>query len=1026
MDWTTSPDDDVNWTAQWIWIDGEPAPRNRFMAARRQFTIRRNAADAERRLHIAADTRYRLYLNGRWFGDGPNRSFHFNQQFDTYDVTGLLEPGRNTLAILVNHFGEGTFQYQPSGRAGLLVQLERRRGKRSWTPELVTDGDWRVRPHDGYIRPTMRISCQQPFEEIFDARRLPADWTEPGGSDEGFAAPVVIGPAGCDPWPNLTPRDIPFLTRTPVRPSRLWRAGLSRPANFHTGFSLRRALLPGYLEQSAELLPGFAATLIVSPVEQQAEFWRLSFRHEPAILNGRRLPFGEHAQDMSMTEGVRVTLRAGENLFVAPIHPGHHHEFDRTYVGHIEQPVELRGVFQDASPWTVFGPFGVEPGDGRHPYGAGNIPPAPSAAAAAADEDLARAPYHEVFPRILEAATPADLEPLRGAARPLDPADVIADGSPWDETTAARFIEETPPVENIAALFSDSPQPTVVHPPADPDHAVELFLDFGREQIGWLELELDAPEGVELDCNVLEEIEDGRRIHYTYGAHLGMRYITRAGGQHYVSALRRGFRYCKLTLRNVTAPVRLRRVGVVFAAYPAAERGDFRCSDDLLNRIWQVGRHTLLCCSEDTYTDCPTYEQTYWVGDGRNEALVDYAAYGNGPLARRCSLLPAESLFRSKLPESQVPSGWVDILTAWSLLWVQMVEEYWRWSGDRDFLRQAYPAIRQTLLTCRDELTDARGLLSIRAWNMFDWAGIDQDHMCVTHNSMFLVEAYRRGEALARVVREAEDVNAWHDAAGKLIEAINTHLWDDARGAYFDSIHDDGAPSSGVSQQVNALAILYDIAPPDRLERIRDVVTAPPEGMTRVGSPFALFYMLESLIHQGRHAELLKVVRERWGEMIRHGATTFWEVFPGRYKDWWTRSYCHAWSAAPVYFLSRYQLGAWLSEPGYRKARIAPIPLDLTWAEGRVPTPNGEIQVAWAFEGETFRIDVALPEATAATLELPVDAVIYPDVKVVATPAPGAPAHTAATLELTPQRRSGKWTLELPAGIRLAVTARRG
>ena len=78
---------------------------------------------------------------------------------------------------------------------------------------------------------------------------------------------------------------------------------------------------------------------------------------------------------------------------------------------------------------------------------------------------------------------------------------------------------------------------------------------------------------------------------------------------------------------------RLHDAGKATASYPQARRGQFTCSDPLLNDIWDVGVRSVECCSEDTYTDCPTYEQTFWVGDGRNEALVDLLANGDPRLS---------------------------------------------------------------------------------------------------------------------------------------------------------------------------------------------------------------------------------------------------------------------------------------------------------------------------------------------------------------------------------------------------------
>lgn len=954
---------DVDWNAQWIWTpDTEASPRNFHLCARRDFDL--PDAGGDYRLHVTADSRYRLYVNGEWIGDGPARSFYWAQQFDTYDAAGLLRPGHNTIAVLVSHYGEGTFQYNPSGQAGLLVQLERRQGD-AWKCVLTTDKGWSIRRHDGYLRPTMRVSCQMPFEENVDARLMPLDWMKPEGTLPDAKPAKEIGPVGTEPWTTLVGRTVPFLTREPIVPVRLFKAQLVEYPDLHAGFTTRPYLLPGYFGQTPRELRGFAATIIESPIEQRIAFAHNCSRFELPLVNGVRC---EPDQP--------VPLHKGANLCVIALHPHGHHEFDRSYCAFVTParrqtaPVKLVGVFQNQSPWTIFGPFDN---------------------------------HHDVHRRAVEAKTVDDLAPFEDKARPVQPAHLLPHGSAWNESTSARPVPGEVRMDNIDGLFGAPASVATIYP-SEAGHP-ELWFDFGRELVGQIELDVEAPAGTVLTFNFIEEIEEGKRVHYTGDNFAGFRYITAEGRNRFTSFLRRGYRYAKLIVSEAGGPVQLRSLRTIFSTHPAVETGSFACSDRMLTDIWHIGRHTLRCCSEDTYTDCPAYEQTYWVGDGRNEAMIDYAAYGNLALSRRCAELPALSLFRQPITESQVPSSWENLLTAWSLLWVQMVEEHYQFSGDRAYLEGIYPAVAKMLRNIRDKLTDERGLLSIQAWNMFDWAGQDSGHKVVTHNQMFLVEALARAAAMAEVLHRSDDVAEWTDYRDKLIAAINEHLWSDTKNAYIDSIHNDGKPSTVVSQQTNSLALLYGVAPADRAAKIRNVPDAPPEGMVTVGSPFALFYILDALVRDGRHAEALAIIRKRWSEMVERGATTFWETFPGYEKEFWTRSYCHAWSAAPTYFLSRYQLGAWWDEPGYKRARIAPVPLDLTWARGAVPTPHGPIEVSWTKSPNRFTLEVALPGPVAAIVELPVD------------------AATFTTTEPAMKNANGRWQLELPPGARRTITA---
>jgi hypothetical protein len=469
--------------------------------------------------------------------------------------------------------------------------------------------------------------------------------------------------------------------------------------------------------------------------------------------------------------------------------------------------------------------------------------------------------------------------------------------------------------------------------------------------IGYFEMELEAAAGTVVDGYFYEyQIErDGARprIQHTGDCHNVFRYTCREGRNHFISRRRRGMRYALLTFRNAARPARLRLARVREATYPDDRPGgSFACSDPRLDGIYAISRRTLLLCMEDVFTDCPLYEQTLWIGDARNEALFAYSALGAHDIARRCCRLGAQSLETQPLVGSQVPSGWDKPLPAWSFLWGLMVWEYYFHTGDREFLAEVHPAVMRNLRNAVSFCTD-RGLFSVCAWNMFDWARIDDAHNTVLHNSMFLATALDAAARGAQVLGNSEEVGFCREWRARLIAALNA-LWDETRGAYPDSIHDDGCLSPRICQHTSALALLYDIARPEWRARALANILNPPEGMTRVGSPFAMFYFIEALEKEGRRREALEMVRDYWGVMLAAGAKTCWEVVHLDRRDGFpTRSHCHGWSAAPVYILPRLVLGVRPTAVGWREVEVRPLAFGLEYARGAVPTPFGPITVRW-------------------------------------------------------------------------------
>jgi len=80
-------------SAKWIWGRGsDPQEFNRYQVFRKSFTA--DPFQGTTKLYITADSRYVLYLNGERLGQGPVRSWPFDQKYDVYDLTSRLKKGK--------------------------------------------------------------------------------------------------------------------------------------------------------------------------------------------------------------------------------------------------------------------------------------------------------------------------------------------------------------------------------------------------------------------------------------------------------------------------------------------------------------------------------------------------------------------------------------------------------------------------------------------------------------------------------------------------------------------------------------------------------------------------------------------------------------------------------------------------------------------------------------------------------------------------------------------------------------------
>ncbi len=950
----------ISWKGQWIWSP-EPLPaRNAWVQLRRRFTYDGGAV----MLHLTADSRYTLTLNGELLGQGPARAWPNHYRFDSYDLAPQLRAGENVLCVLVNHFGEGNFQYLPAP-PGLLAQLELQ------DETICSDDSWRARPDFAMQSAAPRISVQQGFEEQFDARESD-DWTLLDYDDSAWKPAAMLRGALDGPHQNLEARGIPALTSEAILPSRVVSIDKVRSLPHRFTIYAKPYLAPGDLSSNFVLYHAYLATQIHAPHECEVAFVS-PHKHPGAIkINGE--PARNDAPPSTELDPARLSgemqvsyavLHQGWNEVLVALPPCPHiTEFTLCIDGPPDLRFSARGVedAQSDSPWAIIGPFAPDEAAlerARNDRDAALV-------VARAQHSVATAEWGQIVWRDGKVADLAN-EPYFQLVRPehLPAADVFV------QACTDLPVEGEVKIENIEALLSGTDWVTVL-PPEDGSDA-RVLLDFGRELNGFHRFEIFASEGTVLDCHNFEFIQPDGRINLAEGMNNSWRYTCREGFQSYQTQIRRGFTYSYLLLRQMSGPVKLRRVETLFSSYPQSRCGHFHSSDTALNEIWRVGAHTLRLCAEDTYTDCPSYEQTHWVGDARNEALIDWAINGDPRLWFRCLEQAAHSLERSPFVESHVPSAWQNILPAWSFLWMRSCREYLLWTGDWEGAARLFPWVERQVSGLEAHL-DERGLFAIRAWNMFDWAAMDTPSVgVVTHNNCFAVHALRDVADLADQLGKNARAAHFRAVADDLSRAINAHLWNEEKSAYPDCLRGE-KQSEVFSQQTQTVAFMAGVASDfsdERAARCREMIHHLPDGFVAAGSPFFEFFLLEAYAKEARDADFLATIRRDWGFMIDQGATTFWEMWSGR-SGRLTRSHCHGWSAAPTFFLSCHVLGVRPGGAGFSPVIIEPHPGDLKWCRGRVPTPRGDVEVQWENDPNApFELRIQAPFGVEIEVRLP-------------------------------------------------------
>lgn len=150
-----------------VWAKELTSDRNIMLCFETEFDY----AGKHARIHIAADTLYRMYVNGEFVFYGPQRCGRGWWRVDELDITAKLKKGKNTVCIQVINYGVCSFQYikQP----GFLQAEITIDGVVTAATDI--NGDFKVKRDLSKIQVIERYSYQRPFVEGW---RFPAEYSD--------------------------------------------------------------------------------------------------------------------------------------------------------------------------------------------------------------------------------------------------------------------------------------------------------------------------------------------------------------------------------------------------------------------------------------------------------------------------------------------------------------------------------------------------------------------------------------------------------------------------------------------------------------------------------------------------------------------------------------------------------------------------------------------------------------------------------------------------------------------------------
>ena len=216
------------WPARWISAPGIAQREYAVLHFRKGFQMSERPDSFV--VHVSADNRYRLYVNGVDVSHGPSRGDLANWYFESVDIAKHLKKGENLIAAIVWNMGVHVPVAQISNQTAFLLQGD---GKREQA--VNTGEEWKVLVNPAYNPCSMDNGARLrsymvvgPGDSL-DAAKHPWGWETPGFKDSGWQQAIAVGQAvpygnGTDNLWTLIPRDIPLLSEKRIEMWNIRRA----------------------------------------------------------------------------------------------------------------------------------------------------------------------------------------------------------------------------------------------------------------------------------------------------------------------------------------------------------------------------------------------------------------------------------------------------------------------------------------------------------------------------------------------------------------------------------------------------------------------------------------------------------------------------------------------------------------------------------------------------------------------------------------------------------------------------------
>ncbi|MBO5968203.1 MAG: family 78 glycoside hydrolase catalytic domain [Clostridia bacterium] len=505
------------------------------------------------------------------------------------------------------------------------------------------------------------------------------------------------------------------------------------------------------------------------------------------------------------------------------------------------------------------------------------------------------------------------------------------------------------------------------------------IYDFGYNCVGLTRLNVKGNYGQHIVIDHGELIQNGKftqsNITFTSSIQFGQpkyvqrtEYICRGGDtETYIPSFTYyGFRYARVTgITEEQATPEL--LTYVIMNTELGDRGDFKCSNETLNKLQEMTRRSTLGNFQHFPNDCPHREKNGWTADAAlsaEQTIMNFEPEDNYLMWEKCIARAMDN--RGALPGIVPTGGWGFAWgngPAWDSVLVYL--PYFT-AVLRDDLRAAKEASREMLRYFAYLRTrfDENSLLSI---GLGDWCPAFPDYMppLIFTDSTISYDLAVKAAYLYDRLNMRLEADYCRAFAGEMRACIREHLLDK-----------DTMRFSTGTQSCQAMAIFYGLCDSDEEKEkafliLLDEIHAKDDHMgVGVLGGRVIFRVLCDFGYEDLAIKMItRPDQPSYGCMIEDGLTTLGETPRPPYSS----LNHHFWgdiSALMIEYFAGIRVNPDLL--GADHIDIAPVfASDMEYAEGYHNSVRGKVEVKWQREADCIELTLTYPEETVGCVIAP-------------------------------------------------------